>query len=1121
MRTPRLRQEVGLACLVLAGLLALFAVQVRASENQARRVERERFAARAEVTAVLTTSVFAAAFSSGPSGGASPYGTARVTAATMARVAATGHLLYQLLLGPDGRVIAASPGTPPSVLRAAPRKPPEIAAAFAGRPWSISDLQRQDAAGSVFQVASPLQTRFGRRVLVSGVAAPMIAGFVGGYLAQAVGSARGRAYLLDGQGTVVASSSARDQPPGARLADRHLLAALARGSGAVGDGREFASAAMGGSAWRVVSTTPGDDLFSSIDSGRWVPWLLLAGLALAGAMAIALLRGLWRGAERLAATNGKLKLVNATLGDRVADLRRSEARMAEAQEIASVGSWEWDLATDEVHRSRQMERIYGLDPSAAGARRADTLALVHPDDRARVAEQIRTAVSDAVPFDFEHRIVRPDGRPRTLHVRGEVLTGAGGAAMTLRGTCQDVTERKLAEATLAVVHERAIESSRLKSEFVANVSHEIRTPLNGVIGMSGLLLDGELSPEQREYAEAVRGSGESLMRLVDDILDFSKVDAGKLDLDVRPFDLGDMVDGACALSVSAANAKDLELITSVDDRLPSSLCGDGPRVRQILVNLVTNAVKFTPAGEVVVRVTAEGEATTGRSHLRFEVSDTGIGIDGAAQDRIFDSFSQADASTTRRFGGTGLGLTISKHLVDLMGGDIGVRSTPGAGSTFWFTLTLDLGPAGDAAPALGGLEQVEVLIVDDNATSRTLLERQVTAWGMVCETAGDAEGGLALLRAAARREAPYRLAVLDARMPSVGGVELAAAIKADPALRSLRLLLLSASGDGRAAARQAGIDGFVSKPVGRRRLHAEMTRILAATLAPLDAVNPARERVPRWSGCRVLVAEDNEVNRLVATRMLERRGFQVELAVNGREALAKHFSDRYDAIFMDCQMPAMDGYEATGEIRRREGADRHTPIIAMTAHAMTGDRERCLRAGMDDYVSKPVRAELLDEVLARAALTSGRAPGRRPEGVDGAPDAGSTPAAPALDPGVLNEICAGDARLRETLVTMFVEQTGPALAELAEALRAGRGDDARRLAHGLKGSAATLGALRLAAIASAVYDCAAAGALAAAVSHQRQLDPAFAATIAALHSSGPVEAMAAVSSAGAPGAGGA
>lgn len=669
--------------------------------------------------------------------------------------------------------------------------------------------------------------------------------------------------------------------------------------------------------------------------------------------------------------------------------------------------------------------------------------------------------------------IRKDGTRFWANVVITALRDAGGRLCGYGKVTRDLTERRAHELELIAAHAQAMEASRLKSAFLANMSHEIRTPLNGVIGMAGLLLETGLDSEQREYADAVRASGDALISLIDDILDFSKIEAGKLELDKHAFDPRELAEDACTIIGAAAGDKGLELMSWVEHGVARSAYGDAPRVRQILVNLLANAVKFTSAGEVVVNVSQHGEAEA-RS-LRFEVRDTGIGVDHSAIDKIFDSFAQADNTTTRRYGGTGLGLAISRRLVELMGGQIGADSIVGEGSVFWFTVPVGVVLPEPGAPEPIGVADLRTLIVAGNATARGIIRDHLASWEMTSETAVDGAVALDVLRAAVQSGRPYQLVLIDSGIPQMSGLELAARVKSDACLSAPRLLLLSASSSGREAAADAGIDGFVSKPVRESRLRGEILRVLGQQTSSPRPDRPDGERSVDLTDIpgrpRVLVADDIPVNQQVLRRLLEKRGCSVDVASDGREAVDMYQRGIYAAIFMDCQMPTLDGYQATAEIRRGEGSGRHTPIVAVTAHALTGDRERCLTAGMDEYLAKPVEPTALDIILTRTLRSHGE-----PRVIDGAaapapaPDPGAGGGPAVFDPEPLAEICGGDDAVCEQIVAMFLEQAGDGVAELCRALSTDDRDAIRLSAHALTGSSTTVGAERLAAITRRLCD---------------------------------------------------
>ncbi len=569
--------------------------------------------------------------------------------------------------------------------------------------------------------------------------------------------------------------------------------------------------------------------------------------------------------------------------------------------------------------------------------------------------------------------VRRDGSRLTVNLSVTAIRDAGGNVTGYLSLATDATERRQARDTLQAAKDTAERANRAKSEFVATMSHEIRTPMNGVLGFANLLRDTALNEEQRDFLRHIENSGQNLLGIINDILDFSKIEAGAMTLENIPFDLADAVDEVVALMAGKAEEKHLELGLSIMPNVPRRLVADPGRLKQILVNLMGNAIKFTSLGYVHVEVGAFEEA--GRTLLRISVRDTGIGIAHSAQGALFQKFAQADASTTRRYGGTGLGLAICRQLVDLMGGSIGIDSTPGLGSTFWFTLPVQTADAADAAAALHPAAGRRVLIADDLEMNRRVLKSQLTSWGAECTCVGGGRQARAVLEQAWKSGRPFEVALLDHAMPDVAGAELGEMLHADPRFADLKLILLT-SGENLGTARELlerGFCAYLTKPVVRTRLlrdalHRALLpeeRHAAAKIAAQPV--PAAHRPASASLIRVLVAEDNSVNQMVAVRLLERLGCRVDVAGNGAEAVQMATRLPYSLVFMDCHMPEMDGFEAALEIRRREN-ELHlkpTPIIALTASVLQDDRDRCVSVGMDEVIGKPVQPAELAEVLRR------------------------------------------------------------------------------------------------------------------------------------------------------------
>ncbi|NHC25175.1 response regulator [Nocardioides sp. IC4_145] len=965
-------------------------------------------------------------------------------------------------------------------------------------------------------------------------------------------------------------------------------------------------------------------------------------------------------------------------------LRARERALADAQEIARVGSWTWDPRVEVADWSEEMYRITGRDPETWRPTLAAFLEVVHPEDREEVASALEAVVEGEESFAFDARVVRPDGEVRWVRGLGRAQVTASGARV-LSGTGQDihalkqadaeaaeatrrlrllqemafaanrattlaeaiaiaaralpagssgweplavhvldgeglvpltdadgpvrtdpdlverarrsaaieaatvpgdppthslvalpvtaggrvvcvislladevppdetsyalldqvviqlglVAEREQHAADLAEARDAAMEASRLKSEFLATMSHEIRTPMNGVIGLTDLLGRTPLDDQQQRLVDGLRDAGQTLMAIINDILDLSKIEAGKLELETADFDVRSVLHQTAGVCSGPAHDKGLELVVACAPDVPRVLRGDAVRLGQVVSNLASNAVKFTDRGEVVVEAGLAAQS----AHdvvLRVAVRDTGVGIDPVGRARLFDAFTQADPSTTRRHGGTGLGLAISQQLVHALGGEITVDSTPGRGSTFSFTArfargaedgpaaAVDVAAARAADPA--SLAGRRVLVVDDNATNRFVLTEQLRSWDVESVAVPTAAEALLVLRAATRQGRAYDVAVLDLLMPDEDGLDLARRLRADTTLVQPRLLLLSSdSAVGAGEARAAGIEATLAKPVR----HDDLRDVLLSLLAPAEGTGgrPA-QRPADELGLRVLVVEDNPVNQLVATGILESRGYAVDVASDGLEAVERlRGRHGYAAVLMDCRMPRMDGFEATRTHRRHEPAGQRVPIIAMTASALEGERERCLAAGMDDFLTKPVDPGDLDAVLHRwtgpqAAPPGGPAGRSGPTAAalagtgssDGAGDpesardrsappdpaelAGrSRPTGPVLDPArvrMLDELRKDGVSFFVRTATSFVGRIDEQVAAIHDAVRTGDANRTFTSTHLVKGSALNLGLSRVAEVAQRMEDHAEAGTTAGMTGLLADLDREVAAAVSAL-----------------------
>jgi two-component system sensor histidine kinase/response regulator len=744
---------------------------------------------------------------------------------------------------------------------------------------------------------------------------------------------------------------------------------------------------------------------------------------------------------------GKLSRITGALVD-VTHLKRAEAaldstekRLARTMRGTRDGVWELDIPGNKSWYGTRFEELLGYATGELELSRERFDELVHPEDRTLTRDAIEAHLDRDAAFDIDVRLLHKAGHYEWARLRAQAERDADGHPTWLAGSMQIITDRRRAEQAAIDAKLTAEAANRAKSNFLANVSHEIRTPMNGVIGMSQILSETTLDHTQREYVDVIRDSAQALLSLINDVLDLSKIEAGRLDIECVTFDLRDVIYETVAVMALQAAVKGIELIVDIDD-MPVLVRGDPGRLRQIIMNLLSNATKFTHEGHIVL--TASVSLGQGSPALRIEVSDTGIGIPADRIDRLFKTFSQIDSSTTRFYGGSGLGLSIVKHLAELLGGEVGVRSVPGRGSTFWATVRMNPLAEQPGFSAIGTAKKI--LVVDDIPASRESLARKLRYFSFEAVTVAGVAEALQFLDSG---EA-VSLVLSDELMPGGSGLDLLAALRSDPRYAKLPFVLLSLFGSEHEVDDWPHRpDAIGSKPIRASKLASLVNSVLTGASIHLMADPERRRTLPTYPGRRILLVEDNPVNQRVAQRMLQKLGTGITLANNGAEALERLAEGSFDAVLMDCQMPVMDGFTATQRIRENERLNNHrvrVPIIALTANVMSEDRANCIAAGMDAYLSKPLEPGQLADCLGRYLQIA--------------------VATNEIDLEALHELTGGDVEFERELVDTFVSSGDKCLAEIVAALEVRDLDTIGKRAHALKGASANIHAHPLSAAAS-------------------------------------------------------
>ena len=1101
---------LGVSSIVLASRQVTSVVnkEVRATAAVSRVVISQQIA---DLTALVQSYATRPSLSDGVAGGSAGAGVVQSTLASLAHA----------VPGISASFIADTRGTSRYTY---PLEPAVIGTNFAyrdwfkglvrsGRPYVSNAIETKEASHALaITVTSYIRAANGRPVGVLGINFGLRS--IGSFAAS-VARAQGIALqVTDRVGTSLTAigahgliSLARDPRVRAARAGHIGLLDYTPNAAAPGAGTEELSAfgPVAGTGWVVIASVPKSAAFAGVARLRNA---VLAITAVLVVLLVATIRG-------IAGSDRRRRESDRALQSRDREL----ARVLESTHEAFLSIDVTGVITSWNSRS---EALFGWPASeAVGRNYIDTMtpARLREEYRRNLSGRLAGDASTMVDNRSERVALHRDGHELPLEVSAWTHETGGGSSAFVH----DISERIAIQADLEAARDQALQASRLKSEFLANMSHEIRTPMNGVIGMSGLLLNTTLDATQRDYAETVSTSAEALLTVINDVLDFSKIEAGRLDVETVPFDVRSVVEDAGALLAARADENHLELTCRIDPALPVMLQGDPGRLRQVLLNLVGNAVKFTPAGEVNLTARVVGDGGADPIMVELSVRDTGIGMAAATLDHLFDSFTQADSSTSRRYGGTGLGLAISKQLVELMGGTLRVVSEPGVGSTFTASIPFIVGVSAASPVILADLGDVHALVVDDNATNQRVLTELLSGWGCTAAVADGAHQAIALMGEAVDEGCPFAVVLLDLNMPDVDGYGLAAMVRAEPRLAATPMIMLTSSAMSGEAARtsEAGIAAYLTKPVRAGQLRGALEVVVgtaartgggaspnqpaaldepsvATGAPPGELTDVAREPAPSAGpeplaadSPLVLVVEDDAVNRKVLTAMLASVGYRADVAVNGIAALEALGTTRYAAVLMDCQMPVMDGYETTRELRRSEGARRRTPIIAVTATAMVADRVRCLAAGMDDYITKPLTSDALLTALERwipnrsvpAIPVAVRAPDDAAGRAGALAPGGPVPAPPALDPEIVGRL----ERLGEDtgtdlvgeLTTLFLADAGTRVLAIRDALTTHDTDEIGRSAHALNGASANLGATSLAALCADLETASAAGDLVA------------------------------------------